>query len=73
MKALSLETEDSARQCVDLYETLSGKAVKQHQAPHVDPGSLKVSDDAPRGELSASAARMVMKLLWLARLSKPDT
>ena len=43
---------------------LSGKAVKQYQTPHVDPGSLVVSDDAPRG--------MVMKLLWLARLSRPD-
>ena len=72
MKALSLETEDFARQCIDLYEALSGKAAKQYQTPHVDPGSLVVSDDVPRGELSASAARMVMKLLWLARLSRPD-
>ena len=72
MKALSPETEDFARQRVDLYEALSGKAVGQYQTPHVDPGSLVVSDDAPRGELSASAARMVMKLLWLARLSRPD-
>ena len=68
VKALSLETEDFARQCVDLYEALSGKAVKQGQTPHADPGSLVVADAAPRGELSASAARMVMKLLWLARL-----
>ena len=72
MKALSFETEDFARQCIDLYEALSGKAVKQYQTPHVDPGSLIVSDDASRGELSASAARMVMKLLWLARLSRPE-
>ena len=47
MKALSLETEDFARQCVDLYEALSVKAVKQYQTPHVNPGSLAVSDDAP--------------------------
>ena len=67
VKALALETEDFARQCVDLYEVLSSKAVKQYQTPHVDPGSFVVSDDAPRGELSASAARMVMKLL-----SRPD-
>ena len=72
MKALSIETEDFARQCVDLYEALSGQSVKQYQTPHVDLGSLVVSDDAPRGELPASAARMVMKLLWLARLSRPD-
>ena len=72
VKALALETDDLARQCVDLYEALSGKAVKQFQTPHVDPVSLVVSDDVPRGELSASAARMVMKLLWLARLSRPD-
>ena len=71
-KALSLETADFARQCVDLYEALCGKAVKQYQTLHVYPGSLVVSDDAPRGELSVSAARMVMKLLWLARLSRPD-
>ena len=55
-----------------LYEALSGKAVKQYQTPHVDPGSLVVSDDGPRGELSASAARMVMKLLWFASFSRPD-
>ena len=72
VKALALETEDFARQCVDLYEALSGKAVKQFQTPYVDPGSLVVSDDVPCGELSASAARMVMKLLWLARLSRPE-
>ena len=72
MTALSLENEDFARQCVDLYEALSCKAVKQYQTPHVDPASLVVSDDAPRGELSASAASMVMKLLWLARISRPD-
>ena len=51
---------------------LSGRAVQQFQSPHVDPGSRVVSDDAPRGELSASAARMVMKLLWLSCLSKPN-
>ena len=72
VKALALETKDFARQCVDLYEGLSGKAVKQFQTPHVYPGSVVVCDDVPRGELSASAARMVMKLLWLARLSRPD-
>ena len=72
VKALSLETEDFARQCVDLYEALSGKAVEQYQAPHADPGSLVVSDDAHVESFSASAARMVMKLLWLASLSRPD-
>ena len=72
VKALALETEDFARRCVDLYEALSGKAVKHFQTPHADPGSLVVSDAVPRGELSASAARMVMKLLWLAHLSRPD-
>ena len=72
VKALALETEDFARQCLDLYEALSGKALKQFQTPHVDPGSLVISDEVPRGELSSSAARMVMKLLWLARLSRPD-
>ena len=40
LKALSLGTEDFARQCVDFYEALSGKAVKQYQTPHVDPGAL---------------------------------
>ena len=70
MKALSLEAQDFARQCVDIYEALSGKTVKQFQTPHIDPGSLVVTaDDA---ELSASAAQMVMKLLCLARLSRPD-
>ncbi|CAE6955300.1 GIP [Symbiodinium natans] len=70
--ALALETEDFAKQCVDLYESLVGSAVKHQRTPHVDPGALSLSDNDARGSLADSAARILMKILWLARLNRPD-
>eukprot|EP00435_Cladocopium_sp_Y103_P067954 s690_g30.t1 len=37
-----------------------------------DSGSLVETDDECVGQLSASAAKLVMKLMWLCRISRPD-
>ena len=69
---LALQPADFARQCVKLFEELSGKPVKLVRAPHVDEGSLVATDQADRGQLSNVAAKLVMKFMWLGRISRPD-
>ena len=63
---------DIAKQCVELYEQLSGKKVKHFRTPHCDSGTLVETDDECVGQLSASSAKLVMKLKWLGRISRPD-
>ena len=69
---LALHSADFAKQCVSLFEELSGKAVKLYRTPHVDEGSLISTDEADRGQLSNVAAKLVMKFMWLGRISRPD-
>ena len=71
-KALALETADFARQCVQLHESIADRTVKPQCTPHLDVSTLPASDDESRGQLADSAARVLMKVLWLARLSRPD-
>ena len=71
-KALALETADFARQCVQLYESITDRIVKPQHTPHLDISTLPASDDESRGQVADSAARILMKVLWLARLSRPD-
>lgn len=69
---LALVSADFAKQCVALYEELAGRKVKLARTPHADEGSLVSSDDEVRGCLASSSARLVMKMFWLARISRPD-
>ena len=69
---LALHSSDFARQCVALFEELSGQPAKQGRTPHLDEGSLVATDEEDRGELSNVAARLVMKFMWLGRISRPD-
>ena len=69
---LTLHPSDFARQCVKLFEGLSRKPVKLARIPHVDQGSLLATDQADRGQLSNVAAKLVMKCMWLGRISRPD-
>ena len=71
-QGLALHLEDFAKQCVELYEQLSGKKVKHFRIPHCDGGTLVDTDDQCVGQLSASSAKLVMKLMWLGRISRPD-
>eukprot|EP00439_Symbiodinium_sp_Y106_P040047 s1859_g4.t3 len=71
-KTLALESADFAKQCVQLYESVASLAVKPQLTPHLDVSTLPAADDETRGQLIESAARILMKILWLARLSRPD-
>ena len=57
---------------VELYEQFSGKNVKHFRTPHCDNGTLVETDDQRVGQPSASSAKLVMKLMWLGRISRPD-
>ena len=65
--ALSLDTADFSRHCVELCISIAGRDAKLASTPHLDEGSLPVCDNQFRGHLASSAARKVMKCLWLAR------
>ena len=54
------------------FEKLSGKPAKPARTPHVDEGSVVATDEEDRGQLSNVAARLVMKFMWLGRISRPD-
>ena len=71
-RALALECSDFACQCVSLYEELSGVQAKPFRTPNCDEGSLVASNDETRGQLAGVAARLVMKLMWLCRIGRPD-
>ena len=68
---LALHPADFARQCVNLFEELSGKPVRHALTPHVDEGSLLATDQADRGQLSNVAAKLVMKFMWRGCISRP--
>ena len=69
---LILGSSDFTRQCISLYLELSGKKIKVAPTPHLEEGSLLPDDDAVKGQLLPVAARLVMKLMWLCRTSRPD-
>ena len=50
--ALSLDTADFSRQCAELCVSISGRDVKPASTPHLDEGSLPVSDSESRGQLA---------------------
>ena len=55
-QGLALHSADFAKQCVELYEQLSGKKVKHFRTPHCDGGTLVDIGDQSVGQLSASSA-----------------
>jgi hypothetical protein len=69
---VALHPADFARQCVTLFKELSGEPVKHARTPHVDEGSLLATDQVDRGQLSNVAAKLVMRFMWLGRISRPD-
>eukprot|EP00435_Cladocopium_sp_Y103_P014697 s1958_g3.t1 len=55
-----------------MYEELSGRKLKPAPSPYVPEGSLTDDDWDNRGTLCHEASRVLMKVLWCARLSRPD-
>ena len=48
------------------------KGIKKASTPYLDESSLPVEDWDSQGNLANSAAKLIMKAYWLARLSRPD-
>jgi hypothetical protein len=66
------DMQDFCANACDLFESLTGSALKGAATPFVPEGSLLATDWAARGALAENASRILMKTLWLARLSRPD-
>ena len=69
---MTYDMSDYCRNACDLYEQLSHRKLKEAATPFVAEGSLLTSDWETRGQLADAASRVLMKSLWLARLSRPD-
>ena len=63
---------DYARQACQMYEEVSGLRLKPASTPFLTEGSLTPEGEDVRGELATSACSILMKLLWLGRLARPD-
>jgi hypothetical protein len=72
-RALAFNVQEYAQSSVDLYLSLPGsKPLRKASTPFLPEGALLASDDDSKGELAPVACKILMKLLWLARLSRPD-
>ena len=72
-RSLALDMEEYCLSAVKLYKDVSGHSVlKPARTPFCPEGSLPEADECTRGELSGDACSILMKDLWLARLSRPD-
>ena len=71
-EAYAFQAADFAQQCVERYKELTEMPVRAASTPHLEDGSFSPEDLTARGELLGSAAKIVMKLLCLARLCRPD-
>ena len=63
---------DYAVTAYKLYEDQFGKTLKVYETPFVSEAALTQEGYEEKGQLAGSAAQLLMKLLWLARLSRPD-
>ena len=71
--SLAFNMEDYALQACELYSSVSGgKALKPAATPFCPEGAFLYQDDNEEGELAGCACQVLMKCLWLARLSRPD-
>ena len=61
-----------ARQTVDMYVERTGAKMKRVATPFCPEGALVHGDEDELGELAPHACAILMKMLWLARLSRPD-
>ena len=71
---LQLDMHEFADVACKLYEQecKDFKGFKKAPTPYLDESSLPIEDWDSQGNLASSAARLIMKAYWLARLSQPD-
>ena len=70
-KAIFMSMTDFARSAVALYEDQFG-VLKPCDTPFISESLLTVEGFESSGHLAGNAASLLMKLLWLARLCRPD-
>ena len=63
---------DYAVSAVQLYEDQFHQKLKVYDTPFVSEAALPPQGYEEAGQLAGKAAQLLMKLLWLARLSRPD-
>ena len=69
---MEFDMVDFVRQSCDFYVSLAGKPLKEAASPFVPEGSITQDEWESRGALTNGASRVLMKILWCARLSRPD-
>ena len=64
---------DYVKSSVEHYKKLAGvDVVREARTPYCPDGSLHPDNDEVKGELSSSSCSILMKVLWAARLARPD-
>ena len=69
---VAMSMEDFLESACSAYETLTSTKIKEASTPYMPDGSLNTTDWETRGVLAESASRILMKVLWAARLCRPD-
>ena len=70
-KKVFMSMPDYARSSYEMYESEFG-ALKPCETPFVSESLLTTEGYESQGQLAGHAASLLMKLLWLSRLSRPD-
>ena len=70
--SMKLDMSDFAANACTAYEELSGCVLKKASTPYLPEGSLVDNDFTVRGEMAQDASKVLMKILWSARLARPD-
>ena len=65
---------DYCQQALDLYEETVGAKMnfRKVSTPYINEGMLTQADYEVEGQISTKASSVLMKLLWLCRLTRPD-
>ena len=72
-KTMFMSMEKYCRSAVDLYlQHVGAVALKSVSTPYLSDSELNVNDWESQGFLGEKSASILMKILWLARLSRPD-
>ena len=69
---MEFDMVDFVQQSCDFYVSLAGKPLKEATSPFMPDGSITQDEWESRGALTNGASRILMKILWCARLSRPD-
>ena len=75
VKAWLYDMKDHSKQCVERYLELAKKTAKslqKRQTPCIDDHQLDPDDFTTKGTLESVASRIVLKILYTARIGRPD-